>query len=233
MTPIPAGEGLLDVRFRRPPAPMKETVDFLHIKGFRVERSSAPLHHVVVVWMLGVLDGVKKIVVPSDATDIVWRTRALSRHHDRVTSLWNRRHCPFKDDVVLPAIPEVVLVFHPIFRPPEHLVKTNPPLILALDSKLRVWRPVIRATREKLMEMAVGPAHCHLKNRVQPIEGEIAGHLNPSPDRRPDASEPHLELIDQFTLRHVRVEFAYPPDSTARPTPGARRGWKPSPARPG
>jgi len=46
----------------------------------------------------------------------------------------------------------------------------------------------------------------------------MAEHVNPPPDRRPDVSERHLELIDQFTSRHLRVEFAYPPDSTARPT---------------
>jgi hypothetical protein len=49
----------------------------------------------------------------------------------------------------------------------------------------------------KLMQMAVGPADCDLKDGVQPVEAGVARHLHPPPDGRLAAEQDDLQLVDR------------------------------------
>ena len=49
----------------------------------------------------------------------------------------------------------------------------------------------------ELVQVAVGPAHRHLDDGVQPAEAGVAGHLQPPPYGRLAAEQDDLQLVDR------------------------------------
>jgi hypothetical protein len=59
-----------------------------------------------------------------------------------------------------------------------------------------VRRRLLVASKTKLMQVAVGPAHGHLKDLVQAIEFDAAGDLKPPPDGRLAAAQRDFEFVE-------------------------------------
>ena len=90
---------------------------------------------------------------------------------------------------VVPAVPEVVLVPEPVTGAGQHLIEPDAVFehaVLALLDVERcdeVRRPGI-AARAEPVQVAVEPPHRGLDHHMQPVEGEVAGQLEPPPHRR-------------------------------------------------
>ena len=88
------------------------------------------------------------------------------------------------------------------------------------------------ADRE-LMQMTVGPAHRHLDDGVQPAEGRVARHLEPSPDRRFHGVQGDLQVVDVSTGdgRQTFNGENHASSLRRRPTPGKDGGESPRSAQ--
>src|SRR5271157_1134357 len=217
----------------------KFPVHLVHREFLRVELSADPYHHIIVILVLRVTDCFKELCITEDAAHVLGRTCSLTLDAPRIVDirLWLQRL--LKNDLMVPGVLEVVLVGEPDW--PSHLGDlAHHDLILVMFFHVPVpifgiWWSIVLAPDNELVQVAILPAHRHLKDFVELAERAIR-HLNPSPDRRIAVLERHLELIDstgtvnRLTFPHqvlclqVIQEVVDLVENGVQPLPVSRRG---------
>jgi hypothetical protein len=85
-------------------------VDLVLIKDVRIELASHPFQHLVMLGVLWIADRFQKTRVAPDAPAILGRTGPFAREADGVTLPLVPRQDLFHEQLVLPAIPEIVFI---------------------------------------------------------------------------------------------------------------------------
>src|SRR5271165_3599299 len=165
----------------------KFPVDFVHREFIRVEPATASYHHIIVILVVWVSDRFEELGIARDASHILrW---ACSCPFDaagvRNIRLWFQDF--LKEDLMLPGVPEVILVNEPdlpsrlgdladrnLFL--VHLFRA-PVQVLGIEGSVGF------APDNELVQMAIFPAHDALKDFVKFAQSAIR-HVNPTPDRR-------------------------------------------------
>jgi hypothetical protein len=105
---------MLGIRLPRAPSAVERSVDFLDIERSRIEVLPCPLQYVLVLRMGGVFDGLKEVIVAGKTADVLRRTGAAPRENHREACRRQARVDLLKDNLVLPAVAEVVVVDQPV-----------------------------------------------------------------------------------------------------------------------
>jgi hypothetical protein len=114
----------------------------------------------------------------------------------------------------------------------NHLVEPDVPfehaLVALLDVEVGEERGdsvVSGGTHREVVQMAVRPPHRGLEDVVQPVEGQVAGDLEPPPDRRPGAVEVDTQPVRRDGLGHrTRLGLAAHGQPVLRSWPGLEQG---------
>src|SRR5262245_53158869 len=98
-------------------------VDLVQIKGLWIKFAPYPVHHLLMLGVLGVADGFQQTRIAPDAPTILGRAGAFPRETERVALPRLQRQDFFHEQLVLPAIPEIVFVHQLVLRPGHHLLQ--------------------------------------------------------------------------------------------------------------
>src|SRR5271165_1155991 len=178
----------------------KFPVDFVHREFIRVEPATAPYHYIIVILVVWVSDRFEELGIARDASHILrW---ACSCPFDAAgildLRLWFQDF--LKEDLMLPGVPEVILVNEPDL--PSRLgdlADRNPLLVSFFHLPFPIFvieGSVVFPPDNELVQMAILPAHDHLKDFVKFPQRAIR-HLNPPPYRWVALFQRELELIDR------------------------------------
>ena len=190
---------------------MNREVGSTNVERIRIESASDPLLHVAMLRMLGVSKSLHEGFIARHASDVLGRTCAPAGFYDRVQTVWYGGKNCLKDEVVLPAIPEVVLVSHVILRPTEDLIKGRRVLTKSPSAEFTIGWTVKSPAGLELVKMTVGPAHDRLKRIVQAFQPGIGRYQEASPDRWFGSAQSHLEPVHWCSGRsnpHDSSEYA-------------------------
>ncbi len=111
---------------------------------------------------------------------------------------------------MLPAVPEVVLITHPIPGPLKNVMKSCLPLADPPYAKLRIGLPVGNLPSLKLMKVSVSPTHDRLEDPMKLAQGDVPGHLEAPPNRRPGPAECDLETENLLFLGQRFLSSVFP-----------------------
>jgi hypothetical protein len=188
-------------------------VDRTEIKGLGIEVAADPFQVFLVFGMLGVARRLQEVFVAGYSAYVFGRTGAGARQAERVTHARLRGKNVFDEDLVLPEVAEIVLV-----RKPRRLTRDDiaEPLFVfiyrfAQTHVALIRYPVLRAPDEEPVEVGVRPTHDGLQNAVEvgvrpthdglqnAVElgkGDVAPHLELTPDGWVRAAEADPELVN-------------------------------------
>src|SRR5215210_286105 len=168
-------------------------VDPVQVNRHRVEVPSYPFEHIFVVRVLLILDGLQHHVVSWNATAVFGRGSVLTLDADRIAYAFLR--CPqFLDqDLVLPAVTEVVLVKETVLWLWDHLPQRNGSLALRVGHEVLVYT-IDPVAGDEPVHMVILPVHDDLDDVVQLLQGGLAGEPHPAPDERFAVHEGHPDL---------------------------------------
>ena len=153
-----------------------------YIKRFRIERASKPFLHRIVLFMLGVAENLQQILVAPRPAAIVRRAGALSvQAHGDGCRVRLRREDFFHDDGVLPGVSEIIFIMQNVLFMGRDIPKGEFGFVQDLRLTVECWSVDMRVRKEpaahlKLMQVAVGPAHRQLNDRMEPAQAGVAGH---------------------------------------------------------
>ncbi len=93
-------------------------IDILQIKSLRVELSSRPFQHPIMIWMVRIRDGLQECFVSALSAAVLWRCRSLSLQADGTLQPIMRVKDLLHHDCMLPAIAKIVFIadFGLLFR---------------------------------------------------------------------------------------------------------------------
>lgn len=135
-----------------------------------VEGLADPVKHIAMICMSGISECIEKIHIAVNPTDILRRARASASLNTGVNpARFGRQDC-LDQNVVLPAITEVILVRHAVPGPPEHLIERRSVLAHAPNTEFRIRGSVEDSAYFELVKVAIGPAHNGLKGIVEPLQ---------------------------------------------------------------
>src|SRR5260370_31814252 len=80
------------------------------VERFGVEATADPPLHVLVFWMVRVADGFEEVGVAPDSAHVIGRTGAFPFQAEGIPLRRLGRQATLEQDLVFPAVPEVVLV---------------------------------------------------------------------------------------------------------------------------
>ncbi len=153
----------------------------------------------------------KQVLVAANTSTIFWRTGSLP-----IQAAWNERIFGARPDILdghtmLPAIAEIILVDKagPLFT--GKVTQPDTPLVLHLVVVFWVWLPVVCPADKKLMQVRMFPTHHHLQKVVQRGQGNPIGDRDAPPDRRLNANESDIQLVNLFRCRTTGHEICYAP----------------------
>ena len=93
------------------------------LNGHSINFDPYPLLQLVMLGVLGVADCFQQTRIAPDATTILGRAGAFPRETERVALPRLQRQDFFHEQLVLPAIPEIVFVSQLVLRPGHHLLQ--------------------------------------------------------------------------------------------------------------
>lgn len=148
--------------------------------------------------------GTQELVVTSDATNNLRRTGSFSCQDERILGPRVRIDDPFQNYVVLPTVAKVVFVHHRVLRLAQNPRQANTPVIFVVGTVLGVGFPVVGLPNQKLVKMAIRPAHDELQDVVESKQGDVVQHLDPAPNQRLRPPQRDLALVDLLASLHLR-----------------------------
>src|SRR5208337_1486270 len=180
------------------PEILQLSVHCLDRELLRVELAADPFLHVPVVPVPRNDYRFQEIGVAPDTAAVLGRTSPGSFGAPGILDLGLRLNNSLKLDAVLPAISEVVLIDKPgVLAGLDDLAQQDAILIFHLHAEVQVVEirfTVVFVVDDKLMHVAVLPAHDGLDDLMKIAEGTVR-NLNTPPDRRLGVHERDLELI--------------------------------------
>src|SRR4051812_1222136 len=84
------------------------SINFLNREGLGIEIAADPVAHFLMLFMVGIGEGIEEFMEPRDATAVVRRTRETSIDTDWAGHIRQERQQLLEDDGVLPVITEIV-----------------------------------------------------------------------------------------------------------------------------
>src|SRR5262249_20751905 len=99
-------------------------------------------------------------------------------------------------DLVLPEVPEVILVQESFSEPEMKVRKPDLVRVIGKPHAPRLRNAVTLATDNELVQVIAFPAHHNLEDIVQIGNGAIAADQKAPPDERTDFPPPDMELVD-------------------------------------
>ena len=105
---------------------------------------------------------------------------------------------------MFPAVTEVVLIDQSVFGAEQEIAEASAAFAHRWHSKLVIRSAVVCAGVDELVEVTVRPPHGALKNAMEVEQGDVRGHLDAAPDRRPDVAKRDFESVDH--LLHTVVD---------------------------
>src|SRR5262249_15152347 len=150
-----------------------------------VKTATDPLQEMIVLLMGGIRDCSQEVLVPTGATDILWRAGVLASQATKPQSLLGGSGVrDFDGNDMMPVAAEVIDIVETArlrgHRPAEH--DTLFIQLLEFIGEVRVVGAVALTPEDKLMQVAVSPAHAYLDDVVESRECEVL---------RNDHSTPH------------------------------------------
>jgi len=118
----------------------------------------------------------------------------------------------FHHDLVLPAVAEIIFVNKLFLHGRREVGDLESFLIqgfVAHISRVRVGPPVESASHDELVQMRVRPAHHHLNDLMQPVQGHVPPHDHAPPNRRLGPSQSDLQLIQRHTTASFEFGYAF------------------------
>jgi hypothetical protein len=134
---------------------------------FRLELPACPGQPLVVFFVLGVRNCLKKLLVARCAPDVLGRTCPFATNDSRIPRTGSWGIDGLEDDIMLPAVTEIVLVDEPIFRPLQYVLEKGASLADSRLVKFPVRRSVIDITLAELVKMPVPPSHRSLEHTMK------------------------------------------------------------------
>jgi hypothetical protein len=178
----------------------EQPVDLVDRKGAGIIIIADPVAHFFVAFVLGVVDGLYKIVESRDASTIFRWTRELTIGADRIRHIQINWKPLLQDDAMLPAIAKIISVEGFGANPAQDIGETYRALVLHRRHPhkpvVRMGLPEVPSANRKFVHVAVLPPHRGLQHIVQQGQGQISRHQQSTPDRRARAEQSDLELID-------------------------------------
>jgi hypothetical protein len=162
-------------------------IHFLNREGLGIEIAAHPVAHFLMLFMVGISEGVEEFIKPGDATAVVGRTRETSIDTDWAGHIRQERQQLLQDDCVLPVITEIVRVDKLGAGPSEHTTEPDIAFVLYLHPHTDVFRvrsPEVAFPGSEFVHVAVVPTHCCLQNIVQFGQGHGRRNKQTPPDRR-------------------------------------------------
>ncbi|HEY2858088.1 MAG TPA: hypothetical protein VGJ21_06710 [Terracidiphilus sp.] len=161
-------------------------INFLNREGLGIEIAADPVAHFLMLFMVGIGEGVEEFIKPRDASTVVRRTRETSIDTDWAGHIRQERQQLLEDDGVLPVITEIVGVDELGAGPSEHTTEPNIAFVYLHPHTdvFRVGSPEVAFPGSKFVHVAVVPTHCCLQNIVQFGQGHRRWNKQAPPDRR-------------------------------------------------
>ena len=174
-------------------------INFLNREGLRIEIAADPVAHFLMLFMVGIGEGVDELIKPKDASAVVRWTRETSIDTDWIGRTRHERQQLLEDDCVLPVITEIVGVDELGAGPSEYTTEPDIAFVFYLHPHTDVFRvrsPEVAFPGSKFVHVAVVPTHCRLQNIVQFGQGHRRRNKQAPPDRRFCAEQGNLDPID-------------------------------------
>ena len=162
-------------------------INFLNREGLGIEIAADPVVHFLMLFMVGIGEGVEEFIKPRDASTVVRRTRETSIDTDWDGHIRQERQQLLEDDCVLPVITEIVGVDELGAEPSEHITEPNIAFVFYLHphaNVIRVRSPEAAFPGSEFVHVAVVPTHGCLQNIMQFGQGHRRWDKQAPPDRR-------------------------------------------------
>src|SRR5271170_1875856 len=150
-------------------------------------------------FMVGVGEGIEKVIEPWYAAAVVGRTCEITIDADWIAHIRQDWKLLLEDDGVLPVIAEIVSIDKLSAGPPEYTGELNIALAFHPHSHtevFRVWPSEVTVPGTEFVHMAVMPTHCGLQPIVQLRQSHRCRNKQAAPDGRFRAEQGDLDLID-------------------------------------
>ena len=159
------------------------TVNTCKVEPLGFERGAPPHHHFSVVRMGRIPQGFQIVHVSGRTADILRRAGPLPLLAHGARHL-RADHDSLEDKVMLPTVPEVVLVSEHIPFIAEKFAQAPAPFVSHLRGLVGIGNSVLLLSEPEEVEMTVFPPHDLLDHSMEAREGDRAGDQEASPDRR-------------------------------------------------
>jgi hypothetical protein len=127
---------------------------------------------------------------------VLGRGSALTPETHRVGAFRVRCHDVLDPNVVVPVVPEVILVQKPLAEA-ETKTRHHNLLWVTVKAPATIVGDAVRfPVDEKAMEMGVRPAHDELKDMVKLGERGVSANEKATPNEGTDAAQSNLELVN-------------------------------------
>src|ERR1039457_668714 len=148
----------------------EQLVDLVDGKGLGIKIIADPLAHFLMPFVVGVTDGLYKIVESGDASTIFRWTREVTIGADRIRRIRIRWKPLLQDDSVLPAIAQIIRVESLGADPAKYAGEKRRALVFhrghSHEAVFRVGPPEVPPANAKFVHVAVLPSHRGLQHVV-------------------------------------------------------------------
>src|SRR5664280_539252 len=175
-------------------------VDLVNRKGLGIKIIADPVAHFFVPFVVGVVEGLYKIVESGDASTIFRWTRELTIRAGRIRDVRINGKPLLQDDTMLPDIAKIIRVDGLGADPPQYAGEAHRALVFhgghSHEPVFRVGTPYAPLANGKFVHVAVVPPPRSLQHVVQLRQSHFRGYQQTAPDRWARAEQGDLELID-------------------------------------
>src|SRR3954468_1797444 len=150
--------------------------------------------------------GLQQFDVAPGTAAVFRRTTAGGVEETRISDAWHGISELFDLDRVLPAITKIIDVSQrPGAHVFEHGIEVRPARVARTITPAGIGNAPADAAGEKLVEVAVGPSHRGLDDKMQTVEPDVEPHLDPAQRGGLDLVERDLEAGDGVEAHAARL----------------------------